>query len=91
MFASDLNIIPTVGILVLLEVIYITILFLMRPFESVKNNFIEILNEIVFLGLACTLFYYNIKPRWNNVMILAFIFTVTINNLISAVIHIGRF
>ena len=89
-FAKDLSIYATVGIVVFIEINYIIILIYNRPFESTKDNFLEILNELVFLGQSLVLFHFKKQSDWNNTMILAFILTVTLTNLLSAVIHIGK-
>ena len=89
-FAESLSTIITVGILVFLELLYIINFIIIRPFKSVKNNIIEVMNEFIFFGLACTLFHFNKQSEWTNTMILIFILIVTASNLISAFIHISK-
>ena len=50
-----LEVLPTVAtlsVLVTLQVVYMGILIIIRPFQELKATLIELINECFFLGLA---------------------------------------
>ena len=53
-----------ISILVGLQAIYLLILILIRPFELVKCNIIEIVNEMYFLTMLASLLKFNSKESW---------------------------
>ena len=53
-----------ISILVGLQVIYLGILVIIRPFELVKCNIIEIVNEMYFLTMLASLLKYNSITNW---------------------------
>ena len=53
-----------ISILVGLQVIYLGILVIIRPFEQVKSNIIEIVNEMYFLTMLASLLKYNSITNW---------------------------
>ena len=63
------NIEPVSSILVIciligLQVVYLVILVIIRPFELVKCNIIEIVNEMYFLTMLASLLKYNNVVIW---------------------------
>ena len=56
--------IVVISILVGLQVIYLFLLMIIRPFELVKCNMIEILNEMYFLTILASLLKYNNITNW---------------------------
>ena len=53
-----------IKILVGLQAIYLLILILIRPFELVKCNIIEIVNEMYFFTMLASLFKFNSIESW---------------------------
>jgi RsiW-degrading membrane proteinase PrsW (M82 family) len=70
-------------------------MIIIRPFDNVKDNLIEIFNELIYLALCGLMLYYNKENRWNEsieavfitLIISSTIFT-TIVMLIVMVIHL---
>ena len=78
--------------LVLFIAIHITVMIytlIVRPFEEIKDNMIEIINEASYTLLICSLLYYNQESRWSekdaNVMMYSLLFLSLVTTLISFV------
>jgi hypothetical protein len=52
-------------IFVIIQVWYLCYTCIVRAFAEFKDNFSEIVNEIVYTILCSSLFYYNTKDNWN--------------------------
>jgi multisubunit Na+/H+ antiporter MnhE subunit len=55
------------------QVISTIFVFTVRPFESIKNNVIEIINEIIYLILTIFLIFLKNESRWNGVITFVYI------------------
>ena len=55
-----------ISILSVIQFWYLTYIVLIRPFESKKDNMIEIINETFFLFMLCSLIFLNSKENWNS-------------------------
>ena len=55
-----------ISILSVIQFWYLTYIIIIRPFESKKDNMIEIINETFFLFLLCSLIFLNSKENWNS-------------------------
>ena len=77
--------------LVLFIAIHFTVMLytiIIRPLEEVKDNMIEIINEIGYTLLICTLLYYNKQSRWSekdaNIIIYSLLSLSVVTTLISS-------
>ena len=68
-----------ISILVGLEVVYIGLLVFIRPFELVKCNIIEIINEMYFLTMLATLLKYNTVAGWEGLPTTVYTWFMTSN------------
>ena len=57
----------TISILVGFQAIYLLILILIRPFELVKCNIIEIVNEMYFFTMLASLLKFNSIESWEGI------------------------
>ena len=55
-----------ISILSVIQLFYLTYIVLIRPFESKKDNMIEIINETFFLTLLVSLIFLNSEENWNS-------------------------
>ena len=55
-----------ISILSVIQFWYLTYIVLIRPFESKKDNMIEIINETFFLILLVSLIFLNSEENWNS-------------------------
>ena len=72
-----------ISILVGLEVVYLGLLVFIRPFELVKCNIIEIINEIYFLTMLATILKYNTVAVWEGLPTTVYIWFITSNCFVS--------
>ena len=64
----------------LLYLIYLTVL---RPFKELKNNMIEIINEIYFILLLGSLAFLNTENKWTELYTNIYIWVLGSNNMVS--------
>ena len=48
-----------------LQLAYLIVISVIRPFEQIKDNLIEIINEVFFLYFICWLIPFNSEKDWN--------------------------
>jgi hypothetical protein len=53
----------------LLQVLHTSLIILIRPFIEVKDNIIEVTNELIFTIMMAGLIYYDKKSTWNKTSI----------------------
>ena len=49
-----------------LQIVYLIVLIILRPFEELKDNLIEIINEVFFNYFACWLTHFNSESVWSS-------------------------
>ena len=79
-----------VSILVLLQLAYLIYMCILRPFDDIKANVIEIINETVFLILLCSLLLYSSELKWTETSVFILIFIMVLNSLIVFIIITGK-
>ena len=57
-------------------------IIIMRPFEDITNNIVEITNEIFFWSMSGSLIYYNKPSRWNPTIEDVFMYTILSNSVV---------
>lgn len=90
-FASSLETVPKITIMVLLQMIYLGFIGVLRPFEFLKNNIIDIVNEVFFMVLVVLLFYANVESRWDLTLTDAYLTIILMNNVTVLAIVAGTF
>ena len=80
----------SLGIISGIQAAYILFLIIVRPFSELKDNFIEILNELMFSVYLNWLFFYNTESDWSNVLTNVYIGLIVSNNFLIALISIGN-
>jgi hypothetical protein len=66
----------------LLQVLHVSLIILIRPFSQVKDNIIEVANELIFTILTAGLIYFNKKSAWSNTPISIYLyFDFLLNNI----------
>ena len=76
--------------LFLVQLVYIIMIWIMRPLEKAEANLILFINESSFLILCWLLIHYNTESKWNNTMINTFQYIITTNSMVVALIVIGK-
>ena len=74
----------------LIQISYIVYLVKVRPFEEIRNNFIEVINEIYFTVLLGSLYYLNSKEKWTTTYSNIYVWIIWSNNLLILVIAWGK-
>ena len=49
-----------------LQIIYLIMLLILRPFEGLNDNIIEIINEVFFSYFLCWLLHFNSEDIWSS-------------------------
>ena len=49
-----------------LQIIYLIMLLILRPFEGLKDNIVEIINEVFFSYFFCWLLHFNSEDAWSS-------------------------
>ena len=75
-----------ISILVGLEIVYLGLLVFIRPFELVKCNIIEIINEVYFLTMLATLLKYNTVAGWEELPTTVYTWFLTSNSIVGLLI-----
>ena len=77
-------------ILWIVQLIYTILISIMRPFESRKDNLIEIINELFFLVFLCWIWASYSKTNWTLTQSNTFIFLILSNNFILLIIVLSK-
>lgn len=77
---SGLATLGTVIVAVIVQAIYTVQLIIIRPYESRKDTFLEIMNENFFLMFLCWQLALNEKSDWNDTYTKVFLNLLVANN-----------
>jgi hypothetical protein len=75
---------------VLTELVSWVMIWTLRPFSELKNNIIEITNELFFTIAWGSLFYLNTESNWSMTITMGFVFMLVINSLVVSIISMGK-
>ena len=78
--------IPLRALLIALSIVqicYAIFIGIFRPYEEIKDNFIEIMNEIFFIFLLSFLIFVNSEDGWTYTKSVIYIGVLALNNLIA--------
>ena len=70
----------------LIQVSYLIIIIIIRPFQEKTNNLVEIVNELVLTILISLLLFYNKSSRWNTTIEDIFIYSIMSNSIVVSLI-----
>ena len=59
-----------------LQIVYLIVLIILRPFEELKDNLIEIINEVFFSYFSCWLIHFNSESVWSSTTTDIYIFKI---------------
>lgn len=68
------------------QLVYAGAIIYLRPFEEVKDNAVELTNELFFVVFSGSLFYLSEEKRWSDVITKVYMWTVTANTMTVTVI-----
>ena len=79
-----------ISTLSLLQLWYLIFLIAVRPFESKKNNIIEISNEIFFIFLLSSLTHLNSEKDWSSQITQIYMWIITSNSFVTFLIIMSK-
>ena len=62
------NTYPKLGIYSFLQILFFVYTVVIRPFNNVKDNLLEIVNELHYVVLTCSLLFLNYESNWNQTL-----------------------
>ena len=71
----------TLSILTWVQIAYLASIIILRPFIEIKDNIVEIINEIFFSIFLGSLFKLNSKEKWSNTYTKTYIYLIISNNM----------
>ena len=77
------------SVFVFFQFCYLIFSVFFKPFSELKDNALEVINEIFYTILWSTLIYYKSEDRWNKVFEYTYIGIMMVNNFIFALISFG--
>ena len=89
-FGENISNIGLIYPMIILQIIYLVQLTIIRPYNQIKDNIIEITNEWFYFLLVALLSYYNTKESWIGMMENAYLWIILGNSLIIIVVMIGK-
>ena len=79
-----------IGILSFLQFIYVGLLVFIRPYKEIKENAIEIINEVYFTLLLFALIFFNKENEWNSAKTNAYMWFLVSNTIVVFIIVVGK-
>ena len=80
-----------ISTLSIIQIGYLTIIVILRPFNFTKNNIIEITNEWYYLFLLSFLIFFNADTNWNSSIISLYSWILITNSIFIFIIVTGNF
>lgn len=77
-------------ILLVVQVFYLVALIILRPFDEVKNNIVEITNEAFYFLFVILMLALDSEDKWTGAMTKFFLSLMTANTIVISVIMAGR-
>ena len=79
-----------ISILSFIQLFYFVFIIILRPFESIKDNIIEISNEIFYCILLWFLIFWNSEENWSPKITEVYIWIITSNYIETFIIIFGK-
>ena len=80
-----------ISILSVMQLWYMTYIIILRPYENVKNNIIETLNEIFFSILLIWLIFINSEKDWSFIATQIYMWVIASNSIITFLLTLRKF
>ena len=87
---AEKSFIAVIGSLCFVQLLYIWLLILMRPFKEIKWNLIEIINEIYFSLFFGWLLVFNTKYKWTETLTTTYMSILLSNYITCLLIVLGK-
>ena len=88
---ADFSTMTKVSLITTLQLLYLAIVIVQRPFVQVKDQIVEIVNEAMFLMMVLFLFFFNDSSDWSGSPKYLYIGLVIANFTIIFVITTSKF
>lgn len=79
------------GLMLVFQLIYTIALALVRPFEDMEQNIVELVNEGFFFLLICIFLGLEGEEKWNDSATKGYIALMTVNNLLVLLVVISKY
>jgi hypothetical protein len=77
-------------LLIIIQVVYICQFVILRPFRQMENNIVEGTNEAFYVSYLILMFILDEESMWSDQMTKIFIFCITANNFVVALVMTSR-
>ena len=88
---SSLTSITIIVPMMVVQFIYLSLIILIRPYKSAKDNILEITNEVFYFILISLLVHFNSESRWNKQSETAYLCLIIVNSLAVISIMLSKF
>lgn len=86
---QDLNVEVQLGMMLGLQMIYLSVIAFIRPFKLFKDNLMEVINEIFFTTLLIMLWINHTEEKWTDTSETAYLATIMVNSGVIMIIMFG--
>lgn len=86
---SSFGHIVSVATMASIQAIYFVIFIALRPFQTISNTVIEIINEVFFFAFVSSQLYLNSVERWDDTRSYIYIGAMIANSVIACLILTG--
>ena len=76
------NTYPKLGVYSSMQLVFFIYIIVLRPFDNIKDNLLEIVNEGHYVVLTSSLLFLNSESKWSQTMEIAYIAIIFSNNII---------
>ena len=81
---------PIFSIMLTIQFLYWLSLILIKPFDVVKDNIIEIANETFYMIFVCFMIHCENESKWTTVITYTFLYMMTLNTVIVCIISLSK-
>ena len=90
-FIMSWNLMIKVSLIVAVQALLLIYILILRPQESIKDNFSDVVNEVFYLYYCVFLFYYNSEDRWDDTTTEAYFWILMSNNFVLILIALSKY
>ena len=87
---TDLTTMTKLGMITGIQVIYLIILVIQRPFIHIKDQIIEIMNEVFYIIMIMYLFFFNDRNDWDDATKFSYLSLMFLNFIAILIISTGK-
>ena len=73
-----------------IQFVYMLYIMILRPHDSVKENLIDVINEVLYLYFLGFLLHFNTEKNWDNTTTETYFWILMANNFILIFITVGK-